>query len=90
MIERVGLIGAVEAAHNTGRWNHAWELACLLSSFFELNSQWEDWELTHRLALDAALASNNPYAEACVRRTSVSCMCTGASGPQQKRTSTAA
>jgi Tetratricopeptide repeat len=45
-VERAGLISAIERASTTHQWDIAWELACLLKTFFELRPRWDDWEHT--------------------------------------------
>ncbi|MFI1887728.1 AfsR/SARP family transcriptional regulator [Streptomyces jumonjinensis] len=65
--EAAGLVEAVRQAHTAGLWSLAWELADSAAGYFHACAAWEEWEETHRLALDAALRAGNTAAEAAVR-----------------------
>jgi tetratricopeptide (TPR) repeat protein len=51
--ERATFVGVVRAAVERGDHVTAWQLPCALLAFYYLRKYWEDWVLTHRLALDA-------------------------------------
>ncbi|MER6915962.1 BTAD domain-containing putative transcriptional regulator [Streptomyces sp. NPDC000594] len=65
--EATGLVEAVRQAHAAGLWPLVWELADSATGYFHACAAWDDWEETHRLALDAALRAGNTAAEAAVR-----------------------
>ncbi|MER5768695.1 BTAD domain-containing putative transcriptional regulator [Streptomyces sp. NPDC001985] len=65
--EAAGLVGAVRRAHAAGAWPLVWELADSAAGYFHSCAAWEEWEETHRLALDAALRAGDTAAEAVVR-----------------------
>ncbi|MEU0991409.1 BTAD domain-containing putative transcriptional regulator [Streptomyces sp. NPDC005953] len=65
--EATGLVESVRQAHAAGLWHLVWELADSATGYFHVCAAWDDWEETHRLALDAALRAGNTSAEAVVR-----------------------
>ncbi|WP_197361707.1 NB-ARC domain-containing protein, partial [Streptomyces clavuligerus] len=65
--EAAGLVEAVRQAHAAGLWPLVWELADSATGYFHACAAWDDWEETHRLALDASLRARNTAAEAVVR-----------------------
>ncbi|MEU5403437.1 BTAD domain-containing putative transcriptional regulator [Streptomyces sp. NPDC005963] len=65
--EAPGLVESVRQAHAAGLWHLVWELADSATGYFHVCAAWDDWEETHRLALDAALRAGNTAAEAVVR-----------------------
>lgn len=62
--ERATLLAAISHAAQSDRHELAWNLAVGCSVFFELLSCFEDWESTHRLALDAVRLSGDARGEA--------------------------
>ncbi|MCM2393811.1 AfsR/SARP family transcriptional regulator [Streptomyces albipurpureus] len=65
--EATGLVETVRQAHAAGLWPLVGELADSATGYFHACAAWDDWEETHRLALDAALRTGNTAAEAVVR-----------------------
>ncbi|MEO3978977.1 BTAD domain-containing putative transcriptional regulator [Streptomyces sp. CAU 1734] len=65
--ESAGLVEAVRQAHAAGLWPLVWELADSAAGYFQAHAAWDDWEETHRLALEAALRAGDTAAEAVVR-----------------------
>ncbi|WP_323447808.1 AfsR/SARP family transcriptional regulator [Streptomyces yaizuensis] len=65
--EATGLVEAVRQAHAAGLWRLVWELADSATGYFHACAAWDEWEETHRLALDAALRAGDTAAEAAVR-----------------------
>jgi DNA-binding SARP family transcriptional activator/tetratricopeptide (TPR) repeat protein len=62
--ERATLLALVGHAARTGRHELAWHLAVGCSAFFGILGLFDDWETTHRLALDAAQRCGDERAEA--------------------------
>jgi DNA-binding SARP family transcriptional activator len=52
--EHAGLLAAVRIAAGTGCDNHAWQLACTVTTFLELRGHWHDWVTVGLAAVDAA------------------------------------
>lgn len=52
--ERSGLVAAIRAAHDAGRWDQAHQLAVDLGGYFEFRHYTDDWITTSTLALEAA------------------------------------
>ena len=52
--ERPCLVAGVEQASRGGHTEHAWELACSLTTFFGIRGHWQDWRATHEQAIAAA------------------------------------
>jgi hypothetical protein len=44
-------------------WDVDWLVAVALTGFFELRCHWQDWQVTHELALSAARRACDPYGE---------------------------
>jgi hypothetical protein len=66
--EYPALISCVQSAYDAGEFSTAWELSCYLAHFFEFRSQWDAWEKTHLIGMNAALELGDEYGEACIRR----------------------
>ncbi|MEU5095329.1 BTAD domain-containing putative transcriptional regulator [Streptomyces sp. NPDC020996] len=66
--ESAGLSAAVRQAHAAGLWGLCCALASASAGYYEAAALWEEWESTHRLALDAARGSGDVHAEAVVLR----------------------
>jgi DNA-binding SARP family transcriptional activator/tetratricopeptide (TPR) repeat protein len=64
--ELAALVAAVQQAHAAGFDELAWDLAGSLSSFLDLRHRVEEWELTHRLGLDAARRAGDRLGQAVV------------------------
>ncbi|MGI5195716.1 BTAD domain-containing putative transcriptional regulator [Streptomyces sp. CA-288835] len=65
--EATGLVEMVRQTHAVGLWPLVWQLAGAAAGYFHACAAWEDWEETHRLALDAALRAGDTEAEAAIR-----------------------
>ncbi|CAL9618335.1 BTAD domain-containing putative transcriptional regulator [Streptomyces sp. enrichment culture] len=65
--EITGLVETVRQAHTAELWSLVWQLAGSAAGYFHVCAAWEDWEETHRLALDAALRAGDVAALATVR-----------------------
>ncbi|MEV6593775.1 BTAD domain-containing putative transcriptional regulator [Streptomyces acidicola] len=65
--EATGLVEMVRQTHAAGLWPLVWQLAGAAEGYFHTCAAWEDWEETHRLALDAALRAGDTEAEAVIR-----------------------
>lgn len=52
--ERTALTGLVEQAYQTGMDVACCELAGWLRPFYDVRSQWDDWQRTHEIAIQAA------------------------------------
>jgi tetratricopeptide (TPR) repeat protein len=63
-VERPGLIASVRQAHQAELWELTWQLAVSLNVLFDLGTYWEDWQVTHELALDASQHVGDPRAKA--------------------------
>ncbi|MGW0807801.1 AfsR/SARP family transcriptional regulator [Nonomuraea sp. NPDC002799] len=66
--ERETLVDAVRLAADAGLTTSAWGLAGALVPYFDLHCRYEEWQLTHRLALDSARAANDRRGEAAMLR----------------------
>jgi DNA-binding SARP family transcriptional activator/DNA polymerase III delta prime subunit len=53
-IERTSLVAAVRQSQQLGLDDLAWDLASRLDGFFESFSYYDDWAITHAMALEAA------------------------------------
>lgn len=67
--ERRALLGAVALAAEQGMPGLAAELVVALVPYFDMRSFYDDWESTHRRALDAARAAGDLRAESVLLRT---------------------
>ncbi|GGZ73154.1 AfsR/SARP family transcriptional regulator [Streptomyces bluensis] len=65
--EATGLVEMVRQTHAAGLWPLVWQLAGATEGYFHACAAWEDWEETHRLALDAAVRAGDTEAEAAIR-----------------------
>jgi DNA-binding SARP family transcriptional activator len=65
--EATGLVETVRQTHAAGLWPLVWDLAGSAAGYFHARAAWEEWEETHRLALDAARRARNTEAEAAVQ-----------------------
>lgn len=66
--ERESLVEAVRLAARMGLAQSAWGLAATLVPYFDLHCRLDDWQLTHRLALDSAQAAGDRRGEAAMLR----------------------
>ncbi|MEV6146727.1 BTAD domain-containing putative transcriptional regulator [Streptomyces sp. NPDC051992] len=66
--EAAGLVESVRLAHTAGLGSMVWELAGSAAGYFHTCAAWEEWEETHRRALDAARRADSRAAEAAVLR----------------------
>ncbi|GGV61807.1 SARP family transcriptional regulator [Streptomyces longisporoflavus] len=66
--EAAGLLETVRQAHAAGLWQLCSALASASAGYYEAGALWDDWELGHQLALDAARQAGDPHAEAAVLR----------------------
>jgi tetratricopeptide (TPR) repeat protein len=66
--ERESLVAAVRLAADTGLAASAWGLAAALVPYFDLHCLIEEWQLTHRIALDSARAAGDRRGEAAMLR----------------------
>jgi tetratricopeptide (TPR) repeat protein len=64
VVEQKALMTAVEQASTNGFWNLSWELAKFMSTFFEAQSNWPAWHMTHEVALHAARRAGSTQGEA--------------------------
>jgi DNA-binding SARP family transcriptional activator/tetratricopeptide (TPR) repeat protein len=62
--ELAALVAAVHLAHVVGFDELAWDLAGSLCSFLDLRHRIEEWELTHRLGLNAARRAGDRLGQA--------------------------
>lgn len=62
--ECAGLVEVVRRAHGAGLLRQVCLLAEGLAGYFETRAAWDDWTLTHELALDAARRTQDQAAEA--------------------------
>lgn len=67
--ERRALLGAVALAADQGLAGLAAELVIALVPYFDMRSFYDDWEVTHRRALEAARSAGDLRAEAVLLRT---------------------
>ncbi|MBB5782462.1 AfsR/SARP family transcriptional regulator [Nonomuraea jabiensis] len=66
--ERESLVEAVRLAAGAGLAQSAWGLAATLVPYFDLHCLLDEWQLTHRLALDSARAAGDRHGEAAMLR----------------------
>jgi tetratricopeptide (TPR) repeat protein len=66
--ERESLVEAVRLAARTGLAQSAWGLAATLVPYFDLHCRLDEWQLTHRIALDSAQAAGDRRGEAAMLR----------------------
>ncbi|WP_188195324.1 AfsR/SARP family transcriptional regulator [Nonomuraea sp. SYSU D8015] len=66
--ERESLVEAVRLAARTGLAQSAWGLAATLVPYFDLHCRFDEWQLTHRVALDSAQAAGDRRGEAAMLR----------------------
>ncbi|MEV4250772.1 BTAD domain-containing putative transcriptional regulator [Streptosporangium canum] len=66
--EHEALVGAVRLAVDAGLAASAWGLAAALVPYFDLRCHFEEWQSTHRIALDAARLAQDPHGEAAMLR----------------------
>ncbi|HEV2377969.1 MAG TPA: BTAD domain-containing putative transcriptional regulator [Streptosporangiaceae bacterium] len=52
--ERAVLLAVISLAADTGFDSHAWQIACVLSPFFDWRGYWHDWASAQQAALAAA------------------------------------
>ncbi|MBE8523460.1 tetratricopeptide repeat protein [Amycolatopsis sp. H6(2020)] len=62
--ERGTLLRAIELAAEWGLDELAWELAIAAVPYYDHRSLYQDWNRSHRIALDAAVAADNTHGEA--------------------------
>jgi tetratricopeptide (TPR) repeat protein len=62
--EKLNLLAAVDWAYQAEAWQLVLKLTENLVRFFDLRSNWQDWEKTHQLALAAAQRLGDPQQEA--------------------------
>lgn len=65
--EHHNLVALCRAAHSWGLDALCWQLAYALRSHFFMTKQWDDWQATHLVALDAARRTQDLAAEAMTR-----------------------
>ncbi|MDX3517426.1 AfsR/SARP family transcriptional regulator [Streptomyces scabiei] len=65
--EATGLVETLRQTHAAGLWPLVWRLAWSAAGYFHARAAWEEWEETHRLALDAARRAGNTEAEAVIQ-----------------------
>ncbi|MFC4014991.1 BTAD domain-containing putative transcriptional regulator [Nonomuraea purpurea] len=66
--ERETLVEAVRLAAGSGLASSAWGLAAALVPYFDLHCRFEEWQLTHSLALEGARAAGDRRGEAAMLR----------------------
>jgi hypothetical protein len=66
--EHEALVGAVRLAVDAGLAESAWGLAAALVPYFDLRCHFEEWQSTHRIALDAARLAQDRHGEAAMLR----------------------
>ncbi|MEV0381353.1 BTAD domain-containing putative transcriptional regulator [Nonomuraea sp. NPDC050643] len=66
--ERDSLVDAVRLAADAGLAQSAWGLAATLVPYFDLHCRVDEWQLTHRIALDSARAAGDRHGEAAMLR----------------------
>jgi DNA-binding SARP family transcriptional activator/Flp pilus assembly protein TadD len=62
--EATNLAAVIDHAAEHGRHTHTWQLAHVLQHFFDIRGRTDDWVSTHRRALAAADALDDPQAQA--------------------------
>lgn len=66
--ESAGLLAVVRQTHAAGLWGPTSALASALSGYYEACARWDDWQVSHDLAVDAARRSADLAAEASLVR----------------------
>ncbi|WP_433238085.1 BTAD domain-containing putative transcriptional regulator [Streptosporangium sp. CA-135522] len=66
--EHEALVGAVRLAADAGLAESAWGLAAALVPYFDLRCHFDEWQSTHRIALEAAHLAEDRYGEAAMLR----------------------
>lgn len=66
--ESAGLLESMRQAHTAGLWELCFALASASTGYYEAAALWDDWDESHRLALDAARQARDPHAEAVLLR----------------------
>lgn len=67
-VERRTLVAAIEYAYEVEAWDLTWRLATTLPGFLDFQARWDEWEQTHKLALEATRRDCNRGAEAAMLR----------------------
>jgi DNA-binding SARP family transcriptional activator len=67
-VERRNLLAAIELAATWELHEPAWELAVAAVPYYDHRSLYQDWDRSHRLALDAVRAADNRHGEAALLR----------------------
>ncbi|MDP9867633.1 MULTISPECIES: AfsR/SARP family transcriptional regulator [Streptosporangium] len=62
------LVGAVRLAADAGLAESAWGLAAALVPYYDLRCHFEEWQSTHRVALEAARLAQDRHGEAAMLR----------------------
>ncbi len=65
-VERTNLLAATRQAAATGMHDIAWKLPVAALGFFNRRTYWEEWVVTHQIALDSARRVGDKRAEAWV------------------------
>ncbi|MFI7012011.1 BTAD domain-containing putative transcriptional regulator [Streptomyces sp. NPDC050145] len=66
--ESAGLLEMVRRLHGAGLWGLTCALASATSGYYEACGVWDDWRISHELAVDAARRSGDALAEATLLR----------------------
>ncbi|MEV0232729.1 BTAD domain-containing putative transcriptional regulator [Nonomuraea sp. NPDC050786] len=66
--EHESLVDAVRLAAGAGLAQSAWGLAATLVPYFDLHCRLDEWQSTHRVALDSARAAGDRHGEAAMLR----------------------
>ncbi|WP_445529224.1 BTAD domain-containing putative transcriptional regulator [Streptomyces cyslabdanicus] len=64
--EAKGILEIVRQAHAVELWQLCVSIASAATGFYEATARWEEWEQSHRLALEAARRSTDEHGEAVV------------------------
>jgi DNA-binding SARP family transcriptional activator len=67
-LEHRVLLGAITQALAEGFLAHAWQIACLMTVFFDRRGHWHDWIVAQRHGLEAARLLDEPTAQARIHR----------------------
>ncbi len=65
--ERASLVSVVHLAHDAGLWDQTLRLVELLPAMFDWRADWQDWDVTHTLGLEAAQNAGSELGEAVIR-----------------------
>ncbi|MFI5062629.1 MAG: BTAD domain-containing putative transcriptional regulator [Streptosporangiales bacterium] len=65
-LERMNLVAATQQAAAQGLDDIAWELPVAALSFFNRRTYWDEWMVTHQIALDSARRTGDQHGEAWV------------------------